>query len=62
MPCWPAAQAYEPFDPQVIGPTSRRFVWSSHSGRAGIRYLLAQAGIAASAHPVNRRTGLLTSA
>jgi homocitrate synthase NifV len=39
---------YEPFDPRQIGRANRRFVMGSHSGSAGIRHLLEQAGICAS--------------
>ncbi len=50
---------YEPFAPQCIGRADRRFVLGSHSGSAGIRHLLEQAGITASAHQVNRLGALL---
>lgn len=50
---------YEPFAPQSIGRNGSRFSLGSHSGRAGIRHLLAQAGICASNHQVNRLARIL---
>jgi homocitrate synthase NifV len=44
---------YEPFAPQCIGRNGSRFTLGSHSGRAGIRHLLARAGIRAANHQVN---------
>lgn len=38
-------RAYEPFAPQLIGRTNRRFILGSHSGTTAIRSLLGQAGI-----------------
>lgn len=53
---------YEPFAPQCIGRNNRRFVLGSHSGSAGIRHLLEQAGISASSHQVHRLGALLRRA
>ena len=53
---------YEPFDPQQIGRSNRRFIIGSHSGSAGIRHLLAQAGICASALQVRALNSLLKGA
>lgn len=52
-------RAYEPFGPQNVGRPDRRFVLGSHSGRAGIRYLLARAGIVASSEQVGALVHLL---
>jgi homocitrate synthase NifV len=51
--------AYEPFSPQSIGRPDRRFVMGSHSGRAGIRHLLARAGIVTSSQQVSTLIHLL---
>lgn len=39
------SRAYEPFAPDQVGRSDRRFVLGSHSGAAGIYHLLNQAGI-----------------
>lgn len=51
--------AYEPFAPQSVGRPDRKFVLGSHSGRAGVRYLLAKAGIATSPQQVSTLIQLL---
>ncbi|MBI5549992.1 MAG: homocitrate synthase [Desulfobacterales bacterium] len=53
--------AYEPFAPQSIGRDQRRFALGSHSGGAGIRHLLQQAGIEASAPQITALRDLLRS-
>jgi homocitrate synthase NifV len=52
-------RAYEPFAPQTIGRDQRRFALGSHSGSAGIRHLLHQAGIEASALQIESLQSLL---
>ncbi len=51
-------QAYEPFAPESIG-RSRRLALGSHSGSTGIRHLLHQAGIEASAPQIESLRSLL---
>jgi homocitrate synthase NifV len=50
--------AYEPFAPQTIG-RRRRLAMGSHSGGAGLRHLLHQAGIDASAPQIESLQSLL---
>ncbi|MBI5063153.1 MAG: homocitrate synthase [Desulfatitalea sp.] len=52
---------YEPFAPQSIGREQRRFALGSHSGGAGIRHLLQQAGIEASTPQIVALRDLLRS-
>jgi homocitrate synthase NifV len=51
--------AYEPFSPHSIGGPGRRFVLGSHSGGAGVRYLLEMAGIVTSPQQVSTLIQLL---
>ena len=39
------SRTYEPFNPDMVGRTDRRFVLGAHSGTAVIRHLLRKAGI-----------------
>ena len=52
-------RTYEPFDPQRIGRDQRRLAMGSHSGGAGLRHLLHQAGIDASSHQIQSLQSLL---
>jgi homocitrate synthase NifV len=52
-------RSYEPFAPQCIGRTDRRFAMGSHSGRSGLGRLLEQAGITASPLQLSSLVSLL---
>jgi homocitrate synthase NifV len=52
-------RTYEPFAPQSIGRDQRRLAMGSHSGGAGLRHLLHQAGIDASPPQIESLQSLL---